>query len=102
MEQRYGKDVADINMRIQCGDPVCRHWCASNPKVTQVLWRARQAYMLNGQLKESQEVLTRLFNLFPRNVAGHHPLTETLMRSGENKRARSCLDDLFNVVETDA
>jgi len=33
MEQRYGKDVADINMRNPVRrSPICRHWCASIPK----------------------------------------------------------------------
>jgi len=58
-----------------------------------------QAYLLNGQLKESQEVLDKAVGLFPRNVPITIRLSETLMRSGDSKRAQLLLDDLFNFVE---
>jgi beta-barrel assembly-enhancing protease len=69
------------------------------PKVNQFYGALGQAYMLNGQMKESQETLDKALNLFPRNVPVTIRLSETLMRRGDNKRAQLLLDDLFNFVE---
>jgi predicted Zn-dependent protease len=100
MEQRYGKDVADIAMRNpSAAIPDLQALVREYPKVTQFYGALGQAYMLNGQLKDSQEVLDKALNLFPRNVPVTIRLSETLMRSGENKRAQLLLDDLFNVVD---
>ena len=100
MEQRYGKDVADINMRNPAAAiPDLQALVREYPKVTQFYGALGQAYMLNGQMKDSQEVLDKALGLFPRNVPVTIRLSETLMRSGENKRAQLLLDDLFNVVE---
>jgi predicted Zn-dependent protease len=100
MEQRYGKDIADLNMRNpSAAIPDLQALVREYPKVTQFYGALGQAYMLNGQLKDSQEVLDKALNLFPRNVPVTIRLSETLMRSGENKRAQLLLDDLFNVVE---
>jgi predicted Zn-dependent protease len=100
MEQRYGKDVADINMRNpSAAIPDLQALVREYPKVTQFYGALGQAYMLNGQLKDSQEVLDKALGLFPRNVPVTIRLSETLMRSGENKRAQLLLDDLFNVVD---
>jgi predicted Zn-dependent protease len=100
MEQRYGKDIADINMRNPTAAiPDLQALVHEYPKVTQFYGALGQAYMLNGQLKDSQEVLDKALGLFPRNVPVTIRLSETLMRSGENKRAQLLLDDLFNVVE---
>jgi predicted Zn-dependent protease len=100
MEDRYGKDIADISMRNPAAAiPDLQGLVREYPKVTQFYGALGQAYMLNGQLKESREILDKAFNLFPRNVPVTIRLSETLMRSGENKRAQLILDDLFNVVE---
>jgi beta-barrel assembly-enhancing protease len=100
MEDRYGKDIADIAMRNPTAAiPDLQGLVREYPKVTQFYGALGQAYMLNGQLKESREILDKAFNLFPRNVPVTIRLSETLMRSGENKRAQLILDDLFNVVE---
>ena len=100
MQERYGKDVADIQMRnpgpaIPDLEALVREY----PKVTQFYGALGQAYMLNGQLKKSQEILDKALGLFPRNVPVTIRLSETLMHSGENKRAQQLLDDLFNFVE---
>ncbi|MDP9012593.1 MAG: M48 family metalloprotease [Pseudomonadota bacterium] len=100
MEERYGKDVADIQMRNPTAAiPDLRALVREYPKVTQFYGALGQAYMLNGQLKESQETLDKALGLFPRNVPVTIRLSETLMHSGDNKRAQMLLDDLFNVVE---
>jgi predicted Zn-dependent protease len=100
MEQRYGRDVADIAVRNPgAAIPDLQALVREYPKVMQFYGALGQAHMLNGQPKESQEVLNKAVNLFPRNVPITIRLSETLMRSGENKRAQLILDDLFNVVE---
>ena len=100
MEERYGKDVADIAMRNPTAAiPDLQALVHEYPKVTQFYGALGQAYMLNGQMKESKEVLDKALGLFPRNVPITIRLSETLMRSGENKRAQLLLDDLFNVVD---
>ena len=100
MEERYGKDVADIAMRNPAAAiPDLQALLREYPKVTQLYGALGQAYMLNGQYKESREVLDKGLNLFPRNEPITIRLSETLMHSGDNKRAQLLLDDLFNVVE---
>ena len=100
IEERYGKDVADIAMRNPAAAiPDLQALVRDNPKVTQFYGALGQAYMLNNQPKESQAVLDKALDLFPRNVPITIRLSETLMRSGENKRAQLLMDDLFNVVE---
>ncbi len=100
MEERYGKDVADIAMKNPAAAiPDLEALVREYPKVNQFYGALGQATMLNGQLKESKEVLDKALSLFPRNVPITIRLSETLMRSGENKRAQLLLDDLFNVVE---
>jgi predicted Zn-dependent protease len=100
MEQRYGKAVADLGMRNPTAAiPDLESLVREYPKVTQFYGALGQAYMMDGKLKESQQTLDKALLLFPRNVPVTIRLSETLMRSGENKRAQLLLDDLFNVVE---
>jgi beta-barrel assembly-enhancing protease len=100
IEERYGKDVADINTRnAALAIPDLQALVRDNSKVTQFYGALGQAYLSNGQLKESQAVLDQALNLFPRNVPVTIRLAETLMHAGNNKRAQLILDDLFNVVE---
>ncbi len=80
IEERYGKAVADINA-AQSGrrdSRTCRRWCSEYPKVTQFYGALGQAYLANGQLKESQAVLDKALMLFPRNVPITIRLAETL------------------------
>jgi predicted Zn-dependent protease len=100
MEERYGRAVADIAMRNpSAAIPDLQALVHDYPKVTQFYGALGQAYLLNGQLKDSQEVLDKALGLFPRNVPITIRLSQSLMRSGENKRAQLLLDDLFNFVE---
>jgi beta-barrel assembly-enhancing protease len=100
MEERYGKDVADIAMRNPAAAiPDLQALVRENPKVNQFYGALGQAYLVNGQLKESQAVLDKALNLFPRNAPITIRLAETLMHAGDNRRAHLILDDLFNVVE---
>jgi beta-barrel assembly-enhancing protease len=100
IEERYGKAVAEINTRNPgVAIPELQELVREYPKVTQFYGALGQAYMLNNQLKDSEAVLSRAMNLFPRNVPITIRYAETLMHAGDNKRAHLVLLDLFNVVE---
>ncbi|HSZ09687.1 MAG TPA: M48 family metalloprotease [Steroidobacteraceae bacterium] len=100
IEERYGKDVAEIELRNPTAAiPDLQELVRDYPKVTQFYGALGQAYFANNQLKESEAVLDRAMILFPRNVPITIRLAETLMRSGDNKRAHLVLLDLFNAVE---
>jgi predicted Zn-dependent protease len=100
IEERYGKAVADIAVRNPAAAiPDLQALVNEYPKVNQFYGALGQAYLANGQLKESQAVLDKALNLFPRNPPITIRLAETLMKAGDNKRAHLILDDLFNVVE---
>ncbi len=100
LAERYGRAVAYINGKdpataIKELQPLLREY----PKVTQLYGALGQAYLANGQFKESTEVLEQALGLFPRNVPITIRLAETYMHAGENKRAHLLLLDLFDVVE---
>jgi predicted Zn-dependent protease len=100
IEERYGKAVAEIATRNPAAAiPDLKALLNEYPKVNQFYGALGQAYLVNGQLKESQAVLDKAVNLFPRNAPITIRLAETLMHAGDNKRAHLILDDLFNVVE---
>ncbi|HEX3396990.1 MAG TPA: M48 family metalloprotease [Steroidobacteraceae bacterium] len=98
--ERYGKDVAEIETKNPAAAiPDLQELVHEYPKVTQFYGALGQAYLANNQLKESSAVLERAMTLFPRNVPITIRLAETLMHSGDNKRAHIVLLDLFNNVE---
>lgn len=100
MEERYGKDAADLAMRNPAAAiPDLKALVREYPKVTEFHGALGQAYLMNGQLGESRQTLDKALELFPRNVPVTIRLSETLMRSGDNKRAQLLLDDLFNTVD---
>jgi predicted Zn-dependent protease len=100
IEDRYGKDVADIATRNPSSAIAdLQDLIKEYPKVNQFYGALGQAYLANGQLKDSQAILEQAETLFPRNVPITVRLAETLMRNGDNRRAHLILDDLFNVVE---
>src|SRR6202167_1468521 len=100
VEQRYGKAVADINARVPAAAiPDLKALVAEYPLVTQFYGALGQAYLANGQTRESQAILEKGLGLFPRNAPVTIRLAETLMRAGDNQRAQLILDDLFNQVE---
>ena len=100
IEDRYGKAVADIASRNPAAAiPDLQALVNEYPKVNQFYGALGQAYLVNGQVKESEAVLDKAVNLFPRNAPITIRLAETLMHAGNNKRAHLILDDLFNVVE---
>lgn len=100
IEERYGADVANIAIKNPAAAIAdLQELVRDYPKITQFHGALGQAYLGNGQIKESQAVLEKASNLFPRNVPITIRFAETLMRAGDNKRAMLMLDDLFNVVE---
>jgi predicted Zn-dependent protease len=100
IEELYGKAVADIYDRNPAAAiPDLQALVRENPRVTQFYGALGEAYLANGQLKESQAVLDQASFLFPRNVPITIRLADTLMREGDNNRAQLMLDDLFNQVE---
>jgi predicted Zn-dependent protease len=100
IEDRYGKAVADIATRnAAAAIPDLQELVREYPKVTQFYGALGQAYLANNQPKESEAILDRAMTLFPRNVPTTIRLAETLMHSGDDKRAHVVLLDLFNTVE---
>jgi predicted Zn-dependent protease len=100
LEERYGRDVAEIaNRNPAAAIADLQDLVHDFPKVTQFYGALGQAYAANNQYKESAAVLERAMILFPRNVPITIRLAETLMHSGDNKRAHMVLLDLFNNVE---
>ena len=100
MAERYGRAVAYINAKEP--GPAIKELQAllhEYPKVTQLYGALGQAYLANGQLRESTEILEKALGLFPRNVPVTIRLAETYMHAGDNKRAHLLLLDLFDVVE---
>ncbi len=99
-EQRYGMAVAQIAMRDPgAAIPELLALLRDNPAVHQYWGALGQAYIANGQLTQSRQVLERAVELFPRNGPITIRLAETLMQIGENERAKQILDDLFNQIE---
>jgi predicted Zn-dependent protease len=99
LETRYGKAVAYISAKNP--GPAIEELKAlllEYPKITQLYGALGQAYLESGQFKESEEILEKGLNLFPRNVPVTIRLAETYMRAGDNKRAHLLLLDLFDVV----
>jgi beta-barrel assembly-enhancing protease len=100
LEQRYGKDIADIYAhKPALAIPDLKQLVSDYPRVTQFYGALGQAYLADGQVKDSQAILEKASTLFPRNPPITIRLAETLMRAGENNRAQVILDDLFNQVE---
>jgi beta-barrel assembly-enhancing protease len=100
VEERYGRDVAEIYTRNPAqAIPDLQLLLREYPRQTQFYGALGHAYLENGQLKESREILDKALILFPRNVPVTIRLADTLMHEGNNKRAHLLLLDLFNVVE---
>ena len=100
LAERYGKAVALISNQqpvpaIEELQALLREY----PKVTQLYAALGQAYLVNNDYKESQAILEKGLNLFPRNVPLTIRLAETDMRAGDNRQAHLLLLDLFDVVE---
>jgi predicted Zn-dependent protease len=69
-----------------------------DPTVMQYHTALGQAQLKAGKGKESLATLEKARELFPRNVAVTVRYAESLMQTGDSKRAHEILLDLFNVV----
>jgi predicted Zn-dependent protease len=97
--QVYGRGLA----LMMAGDaakavPIFQRLRDADPSVTQYHTALGQAQLLAGQQDASLATLKQARELFPRNVAVTIRYAETLMRTGDAKRAHEILLDLFNVV----
>jgi predicted Zn-dependent protease len=100
VEDRYGKAVAEIAAKdAPEAIPELQTLIKENPRVTQFYGALGEAYLANGQIRQSQTILEQASSLFPRNVPITIRLADTLMHGGDNRRAQMLLDDLFNQVE---
>ena len=100
IEERYGKAIADIYAKNPAAAiPDLKALLREYPKVNEFYGALGQAYLANGQTKESQAILEKALDLFPRDAPITIRLADTLMHAGDNKRAQLILDDLFNQVE---
>jgi beta-barrel assembly-enhancing protease len=99
LEERYGEAIAYIGAKNP-GPAIIELQALLHeyPKITQFYGALGQAYLENGQFKESEAILEKGLNLFPRNVPVTIRLAETWMHAGDNKRAHLLLLDLFDVV----
>jgi predicted Zn-dependent protease len=100
LEDRYGLAIAYISAKNP-GPAIAELQALLHeyPKITQFYGALGQAYLENGQFKESVAILEKGLILFPRNVPVTVRLAETCMRAGDNKRAHLLLLDLFDVVQ---
>ena len=100
VEDRYGLAVANLGAKNPADAVVeMRALVKEYPKVTEFYGTLGQALLAAGQVQESEAVLEKAMDLFPRNVPVTIRLAETLMHAGDNKRAHLVLLDLFDVVE---
>ena len=70
----------------------------ADPTIMQYHTALGQAQLKAGKGKESLATLAKARELFPRNVAVTVRYAESLMQTGDSKRAHEILLDLFNVV----
>lgn len=100
LDDRYGMAVAETRAKMPKPAIVeLQKLLLQEPKITQLYGALGQAYLADGQLKQSQAVLEQALGLFPRNVPITIRLAQTYMREGQNKRAHLLLLDLFDIVE---
>jgi predicted Zn-dependent protease len=97
--QVYGQGLA-LMMAGQPGKavPVFERLRSADPTILQYHTALGQAQLLAGDGKASIQTLKRASELFPRNVAVTIRYAETLMQTGDSKKAHEILLDLFNTV----
>ena len=88
VEERYGRAVANINARkASLAIPELQALLVEYPRVTQFYGALGQAYLANGQLKESQAILEKGLGLFPAQRPRDHPPRRDA-DAGRRKQAR--------------
>ncbi|MGC3980594.1 MAG: M48 family metalloprotease [Steroidobacteraceae bacterium] len=95
----YGKALADMNAgAADEAVRIMKNLLAGNTTVMQFHAALGQAQLAAGDGKGAIETLSHARDLFPRNVPITVRYAETLMRTGNPKRAHEILLDLFNNV----
>lgn len=97
--RRYGEALALMQDRRPAeAVPILQDLVARHADVIDYHTALGQALLAAGDAHESQVVLQRSMELFPRNVPVTVRYAETLMQAGNPKLAHAVLLDLFNVV----
>jgi predicted Zn-dependent protease len=97
--QIYGKGLALVKSGHAAeAIPIFKRMLAAHPAMTQYYTALGQAELAAGRNEDSLKTLEHARELFPRNVPVTVRLGETLMESGQPKRAHEVLLDLFNAV----
>ena len=97
--RRYGEALALMQDRRPAeAVPILRDLVSRHADVIDYHTALGQALLAAGEAHESQVVLQRSMELFPRNVPVTVRYAETLMQAGNPKLAHAVLLDLFNVV----
>jgi beta-barrel assembly-enhancing protease len=97
--QVYGRALAlMIAGQPEKALPTFERLLSANPSVVQYHTALGQAQLLAGKNDASLATLKHARDLFPRNVAVTVRYADTLMRTGDAKKAHQILLDLFNVV----
>lgn len=97
--QVYGKALAMMmSGHADKAIPIFQRLRDSDTTVTQYHTALGQAQLRAGKGKDSLATLEKARELFPRNVAVTVRYAESLMQTGDSKRAHEILLDLFNVV----
>jgi predicted Zn-dependent protease len=97
--QVYGQGLAQMmSEHPDKAIPIFQRLRDADPQVTQYHTALGQAQLRAGQQKASLATLAKARELFPRNIAVTVRYAETLMQSGDAKRAHEILLDLFNTV----
>lgn len=97
--QVYGQGLA-LMMAGQPGKavPIFERLRSADPTILQYHTALGQAQLQADDGKASIQTLKRATELFPRNVAVTIRYAETLMQTGDSKKAHEILLDLFNTV----
>jgi beta-barrel assembly-enhancing protease len=97
--QIYGQGLAQmVSGHPDKAIPIFQRLREADPTVTQYYTALGQAQLKAGQQKASLATLSKARELFPRNIAVTVRYAETLMQTGDSKRAHEILLDLFNTV----
>jgi predicted Zn-dependent protease len=97
--QIYGRALAFmVAGQAEKAVPIFERLVSASPSVVQYHTALGQAQLLSGKNDASLATLKHARELFPRNVAVTIRYAESLMRTGDPKKAHQILLDLFNVV----
>jgi len=98
-EKLYGKALANIaTNNAKDGVRILKNLLDQDPTIIQYHTALGQAQLEAGEEQESIKTLGHALELFPRNIPVTIRFAQTLMKTGDAKRAHVVLLDLFNNV----